>query len=85
MKIRNTFADAVIELRDVINEKDSERFIEITNNGDTEVDLTGIYFRELGVTYGFPVGATLAAHEPLLLCSDSLAFIDYYHIMGSSY
>ena len=31
-KIRNTFADAVIELRDVINEKDSERFIEITNN-----------------------------------------------------
>lgn len=60
---------------------DRLEFIEITNNGDTEVDLTGIYFRELGVTYGFPVGATLAAHEPLLLCSDSLAFIDYYHIM----
>ena len=53
-------------------------FIEITNNGDEEVDLTGIYFRELGVTYSFPVGATLAAHEPLLLCSDSLVFIDYY-------
>lgn len=60
---------------------DQLEFIEITNNGDTEVDLTGIYFRELGVTYGFPVGATLAAHEPLLLCSDSLAFIDYYHIV----
>ena len=57
---------------------DRLEFIEITNNGDEEVDLTGIYFRELGVTYSFPVGATLAAHEPLLLCSDSLAFIDYY-------
>ena len=57
---------------------DRLEFIEITNNGNEEVDLTGIYFRELGVTYSFPVGATLAAHEPLLLCSDSLVFIDYY-------
>lgn len=31
-KIRNTFADAVIELRDVINDKDSEKFIEIAIN-----------------------------------------------------
>ena len=59
---------------------DRLEFIEITNNGDEDVDLTGIYFRELGVTYGFPAGATLAAHEPLLLCSDSLAFFDCYHI-----
>ena len=28
-KIRNTFADAVIELRDVINNKDDEKFVEI--------------------------------------------------------
>lgn len=28
-KIRNTFADAVIELRDVINAKDDEKFVEI--------------------------------------------------------
>ena len=60
---------------------DQLEFIEITNNGDEEVDLTGIYFRELGVTYSFPEGSTLAAHEPLLLCSDSLVFIDYYHIV----
>ena len=60
---------------------DRLEFIEITNNGDDEVDLTGVYFRELGVTYGFPAGATLPAHEPLYLCSDSLAFIDYYHLM----
>ena len=30
-KIRNTFADAVLELRDVINNCDDEQFIEITN------------------------------------------------------
>ena len=60
---------------------DRLEFIEITNNGDEAVDLTGIYFRELGITYGFPVGATLAPHEPLLLCSDSSVFVDYYGIM----
>ena len=57
---------------------DRLEFIEITNNGDETVDLTGIYFRELGVTYGFPVGSSIAGREALLLCSDSLAFIDYY-------
>ena len=30
-KIRNTFADAVLELRDVINSADAERFVEIAN------------------------------------------------------
>ena len=29
MKIRNTFADAVIELRDVINNEDDEKFVDI--------------------------------------------------------
>ena len=57
---------------------DRLEFIEISNNGDETVDLTGIYFRELGVTYGFPVGSSIAGREALLLCSDSLAFIDYY-------
>jgi len=54
-------------------------FIEITNNGDEEVDLTGLYFRELGITYQFPEGAHLAARQALLLCSDSLLFSEYYN------
>ena len=58
---------------------DRLEFIEITNNGDETVDLTGIYFRELGMTYNFPAGTSLAAHQPLLLCSDSLAFVEYYN------
>ena len=60
---------------------DRLEFIEITNNGDEEVDLTGVYFRELGITYGFPVGSTLAGREALVLCSDSLAFIEYYNMV----
>ena len=32
VKIRNTFADAVIELRDAINDKDDEKFIDIAIN-----------------------------------------------------
>ncbi|MBR4391376.1 MAG: CotH kinase family protein [Bacteroidales bacterium] len=62
-------------------EGDRLEFIEITNNGDETVDLTGVYFRELGVTYNFPEGSTVAPHEPLLLCSDSLVFMDYYQIV----
>ena len=58
---------------------DKLEFIEITNNGDATVDLTGIYFRELGMTYGFPDGAILGGCEALLLCSDSLLFSEYYN------
>lgn len=57
---------------------DHFEFIEITNNGDDNVDLTGVYFRELGITYRFPNGSHIAPREAILLCSDSLAFIDYY-------
>ena len=58
---------------------DQLEFIEISNNGDETVDLTGFYFRELGVTYSFPVGSSIAGREALVLCSDSLAFMEYYN------
>lgn len=54
-------------------------FIQIDNNGDADVDLTGIYLRELGITYKFPNGSTLAAHDALVLCSDSLSYVQFYH------
>ena len=57
---------------------DRLEFIEITNNGDANVDLTGVYFRELGVTYKFPNNTHIARHEAIMLCSDSLLFVDYY-------
>ena len=59
---------------------DHLEFIEITNNGDAEVDLTGIYFRELGLTYQFPDGAHLAGRQAVVICSDSLLFSEYYGI-----
>ena len=55
-------------------------FIEITNNGDAEVDLTGVYLLELGLTYQFPDNAHIASHEAILLCSDSLLFSEYYNV-----
>ena len=58
---------------------DKLEFIEITNNGDDEVDLTGIYFRELGITYQFPNNAHLESHQAIVLCSDSLLFSEYYN------
>lgn len=58
---------------------DRLEFIEITNHGEEEVDLSGIYLRELGITYVFPSGATVSPHEALWLCSDSLAFESYYN------
>ena len=54
-------------------------FIQINNNGDEDVDLTGIYLRELGITYQFPYGSNLAARDSLVLCSDSLTYIQYYN------
>lgn len=55
-------------------------FIEITNNGDEQVDLSGIYFKELGITYQFPFGSTIGAHEVLWLSSDPTAFREYYGV-----
>lgn len=54
-------------------------FIQINNNGDEDVDLTGFYLRELGVTYTFPIDSHLAARDSLVLCSDSATYVDFYH------
>ena len=59
---------------------DKFEFIEITNNGDEDVDLTGVYFRELGITYCFPNNSHIAGHEAIVLCSDSLMFTEFYNM-----
>ena len=56
-------------------------FIEVTNKGADAVDLTGLYFRELGISYSFPTGTTLGGHEALILCSDSSAFMSCYDMV----
>ncbi len=53
-------------------------FIQINNNGDDVVDLTGVYLSELGITYSFPNGSHLAARDSLVLCSDSMVYTSFY-------
>jgi len=53
-------------------------FIEISNNGEHVVDLTGIYFRELGLTYQFPPNSTVDPHEKIFLASNPEIFLKAY-------
>ena len=53
-------------------------FIQINNNSDSDIDLTGVYFSELGITYRFPNGSHLAARDSVVLCSDSMAYMSFY-------
>lgn len=60
------------------NYEDSLEFIEITNNSDKKAVLTGIYFRELGITYRFPDNASLQPSQKIFLASDSVMFKSFY-------
>ncbi|VBB46718.1 Secreted protein with CotH, lamin and Por secretion system C-terminal sorting domains (fragment) [uncultured Paludibacter sp.] len=64
----------------VENYEDSLEFIEITNNSNETANLTGIYFRELGVTYRFPNNSTLLPNQKICIASDSLIFKSFYGI-----
>ena len=51
-----------------------QEFIEITNTGSTTVNLSGIYFKELGLTYQFPYNSTISGNSSLYLASNSAVF-----------
>ncbi|OYU85186.1 MAG: secretion system protein Por [Flavobacterium sp. BFFFF2] len=51
-----------------------QEFIEITNTGAATVDLSGIYFKELGLTYQFPYNSTISGNSSLYLCANSSIF-----------
>jgi hypothetical protein len=53
-------------------------FIEIANNGDQTVDLTGLYFRGTGFVYQFPANSTLEPYSSLFLASNIAAFQTTY-------
>ena len=67
-----------MDVDSIINGNQLE-FIQINNNGDEDVARTGIVLRELGITYHFPYGSHLAARDSLVLCSDSLTYVQYYN------
>ncbi len=55
-------------------------FIEISNNSYQPVNLTGIYFKELGLGFQFPPNSTLAANDRLYLASDPVSFKKVYGV-----
>ena len=57
---------------------DELEFICIVNNSEDTVDASGVYFRELGLTYAFPAGSLIAPHEEVFLASNAQAFQQCY-------
>jgi hypothetical protein len=53
-------------------------FIEITNNGSSEIDLTGIYFGGLGITYQFPQDVTVSSNGKIYLSNNNDSFNSRY-------
>lgn len=53
-------------------------FIKITNTGTESLDLTGLYLRELGVSYQFEAGSTLNAGESAYLANNAEVFRQKY-------
>jgi hypothetical protein len=56
----------------------NQEFIEIKNTGNQLVNLTGIYFNGLGLSYQFPSNSTLAANSSLYLASNAATFLSRY-------
>jgi spore coat protein CotH len=51
-----------------------QEFIQITNNGSVTVNLSGIYFSQLGISYQFPYNSTLSAGNSIYLASNTTVF-----------
>lgn len=51
-----------------------QEFIAIENTGASAVNLSGIYFRELGITYQFPYNSSLAGNSTMYLASNPTVF-----------
>ena len=62
---------------DKFNSDDLE-FLEITNNSNQTINLTGIYLSELGISYQFPANSKLNAHTNLILAGNSNSFQQFY-------
>ena len=58
---------------------DELEFIGITNHGDDTLDISGVYFQELGLTYQFPAGSIIHPHQEIFLASDPAAFQQCNH------
>ncbi|MCX8489617.1 MAG: CotH kinase family protein, partial [Cyclobacteriaceae bacterium] len=51
-----------------------QEFIELTNAGTTTINLSGIYFKALGISYQFPYNSTVSAGQKIYLASNVSVF-----------
>ena len=58
---------------------DDQEFIEITNAGTQQVNLSGIYLRELGISYQFPANSTIQAGQHIYIASNPAVFEAKYN------
>ncbi|MBO4382396.1 MAG: CotH kinase family protein, partial [Bacteroidales bacterium] len=58
---------------------DELEFIGITNNSYDTLDVSGVYFKELGVTYTFPAGSIIYPQQEIFLASNQEAFLQCFH------
>jgi hypothetical protein len=61
-------------------DEDDLEFIEITNNSDQTVNLTGVYFSNPGLSYQFPVNSYLGPHDSVVIASNSAKFEAKYGV-----
>ncbi|HWS60969.1 MAG TPA: CotH kinase family protein [Flavobacterium sp.] len=61
-------------------ESDNLEFVEIQNTSNATINLTGIYFKELGMSYQFPANSSVIAGGSIYLASNSAAFQAKYGI-----
>lgn len=61
--------------------EDDLEYIEIFNNSGDIVDLTGIYLKELGISYQFPPNTFINPFESIQLASNAVVFEQYYGIV----
>jgi hypothetical protein len=59
-------------------DNDEREFIEITNTGIQEADLTGVYFSSPGLTYQFPAGSEIEAGESIFIAGNYSGFFSTY-------
>jgi hypothetical protein len=59
-------------------DRDKQEFLEITNTGNENVSLAGVYFRGTGFVYQFPPSAEISANSRLILAGNNETFIKKY-------
>jgi hypothetical protein len=60
---------------------DDLEFIEITNNSNQSVNLTGLYFSEPGISYQFPVNSTIHGGDKIILAGNEKSFLQFYGLV----